>query len=140
MAEINTFKTIPVGSLLILPEGEDQLYLDKIGTLPPAIKQLVTQPRTGAYIRGLAKNFDIPLESAPVIAFAVLRVALGEITLDQLAATLASELHVDAPKAQAVAQDIAKELFTPMAKAQPPETPPAGNIPNLLDLKNLPRN
>lgn len=131
------FQTVPIGSLLDIPEPKRESYINGAVHLPRSVRSMLFSPQTGAYIRGLANSFDIPLESAPLIAFAVLRVALGEITLDQLAASLAPELRVDTQKAQAVAQDIAQELFAPMAKAQPPTT--SGDIPNLLDLKNLPK-
>lgn len=147
------FRSIPIGSLLIVPEEQRGLYVTNVFRLPANTRTMLFSSATGAYIRGLANTFNIPLESAPLIAFLVLRVAIGEIAMDQLAQTLASELSIDPQTAQAMAQDIEKELFAPIAlewnqylsqKQQgsaptAPSAPQAPSIPNLLDLKNLPK-
>lgn len=145
-----SYKTIPVGSLLTIPEEQESFYLGAIKMLPQQLKTLVTSERTGSYIRGVAKILDVSLEKTPPIAFMVLRVVIGEITLAQLGTVLATELQLPTDMAQAMAKDIEKELFGPVmielnqylrskqdglaeAPMEPPERTVSG--PNVLDLR-----
>lgn len=108
------FKTIPAGSILMAPEANDNQGVDQLRSLPSSLQKMLASERTGAYIRGLTKTYDVPLEQAPQIAFMVLQIAVGEKPLGQLGGMLSSELKLANDKAQKMAQEIEKELFGPV--------------------------
>lgn len=80
------------------------------------MQNMLFLPRTAAYIRGLARSNNIPLEQAPRIAFAVMRAAVGDFELAKLAGVLSGELKLANDVAQRLAQDIEKELFIPIMR------------------------
>lgn len=141
---LSSYKTIPIGSLLTISEEQELFYLEAIKMLPQQLKTLVTSERTGAYIRGLAREVRLADEVAARIAFSVLRVVIGEIALAQLEVVLATELRLPTDTAQAMAKDIEKELFGPvmmelnqyLQAKQKPEQASTPDSPNLLDLRN----
>lgn len=149
MATLDAYKTIPVGSILIRPESEDGAFLIQLRRTPPGLLGMITAPRTGAFIRGVAKTHDLSLQHAAVIAYHVLQVAFGTVQASQLTPLLGRELNVDAATSLKIAQEIERELFTPYAqelgqqhmttKSTPPVPPAAGGARNVLDLKNQPR-
>lgn len=108
------FDTVPACSVIQRPEQERLSYIESLQRVPIKLREFLGSPRTGAYIRGLTKTFDVPLEKAPTIAFAVLRVAVGEKPLGQLGGILSAELPLPNDKAQKIAQEIEKELFGPV--------------------------
>lgn len=108
------YESRPIGALLAIPENNALPFLNLIVETPKNVQQMLLSLRTGAYIRGLTKTFDVPLEKAPVIAFAVLRIAVGEKPLGQLGGILSAEVPLPNDKAQKMAQEIEKELFGPV--------------------------
>ena len=116
MATIDHYKSIPSGSILILDSSKQQSYLERFFDVSPALKQLLTAQKTGSFIRGLAKTHQLAPEQAPQIAFAVLRVAVGEVALGKLGTVLSSELKLANDKAQAMAAEIERDLFASVSR------------------------
>lgn len=147
------FKTYPIGAGMAQPaERWDQLSR-LVDHTPQPLLDMVSSPQTAAFIRGVAKTYNLPAEQGITIAYAVLRVALGELKLPQLAQVVAKETGLAQTPATALAQEIEKELFVPVmtelsrvvqppAPRTPPASPPpntaAGGARNVLDLKNKP--
>lgn len=103
-----------MGSLVTIPEEKRLHYIEAINASPKNVGDLLLSLNTGAYLRGLAKSFNVPEEKASVIAFAVVRVAVGELAFSQLAAALVTELSLPTDQAQSMAWEIEKDLFTPI--------------------------
>ncbi len=112
---IAEFKSTPLGSLLLIPDEERQNLLQSFFKVPPSLKRLASSPKTGAYLRGLAKAHNVPEGTSSIIAFAVLEVALGKLSLAQLAATLSSRIRIANDKAQKIAKEIEHDLIGPVA-------------------------
>lgn len=115
MAKIDfDFVSTPAGSIGLQPIEQHELYLQMLGKTPPSIKSMLTALRTGAYIRGLTRIYNIPLEVAPKLAFAILLVGVGAKKMVELPALLSTNLQLANDKAQIIAQEIERELFTPI--------------------------
>jgi len=114
MAKLDIFKTFPVGSVLLRPEAEAEEYLIEVKKLPTALKSLVTSAKTAAYLRGLAKQYNLPLQTAQRLAFGVLRIATGKLPLANLSVLLSGELKLANDKAQQIAAEIERDLFAPV--------------------------
>lgn len=112
--DLYQYTTVPIGSLVLHDLAEADRYMNFLSALTPGLVNIVMSDTVGAFLRGLAKEFGLPNENVPQLAFAVLRVAVGEIELPKLGATLSSELKLPNDKAQAMAKEIEKELFSPV--------------------------
>ncbi len=142
--------TIPSASFLIRPESEDRQYTKAMRILSGSLKKMLSDDKTGAYIRGLAKSFNISDDNVPPISFTVLRVGVGELPLAKVAATLSSELKIPNDAAQKMAAELEHDLFAPvavelnqyLASRKQEQTASSGTTArqagasNVLDLKN----
>lgn len=109
-------QSIPTGSVQLLPdEGVRLSYLQRALETPTALRKLLFTRRTGAYLTGMAKHHRLDPNQTPIIAFIVLRVGLGEIHMAQLSSALSSELKLPNDRAQAIARELEKDLFAPVA-------------------------
>lgn len=141
MTGFDLFESTPTGSLGTIPERDRGRFIDKLMDLPPKVFEVLNLPRTGSYLRGLVKNYRLSEEKSAVVAFAVLRVAIGEKTLAQLASLLSTELKLPNDKAQKMAKEIEKDLFGPVMKELEEYWQKKGDKPedkgarNILDLK-----
>lgn len=144
------FTSYPIGSLLERPAPERTSYMEKIGQLPSPLQDILYSWQTGAYLRGLTKTHNLPLEQATSLAFIVTQISLGEKTLAQLASMLSTQLRVANDKAQQIAKEIERDLFAPLMlelnnyllqKKKTAASPPnvARGVQNVIDLKNQPR-
>lgn len=114
MNSFDFYKSIPVGSLVLFPEKESA-YLDYLVSLPANLTDLVTSSKTGAYIRGLAKAYNLTDGTAPSISFIVLEVIIGELPLTHLAAAFSSRLSLPNDKSNQIASELEHDLFAPVA-------------------------
>lgn len=114
MPAFDNYLSTPIGSLVNRSPEEESRYLDLVGRLPKSLSRMVFSGVTGSFLRGLAKDFGVSPEQSPKLAFAVLQIAVGEVPLAKLGSTLSGELKLPNDKAQAVAREIEKELFTPV--------------------------
>lgn len=144
---LDTYTTVPAGSLAIVPDEKRPEYIQALYSLPKALLESMNAPQTGAFIRGLAKTYNIELEKAPKIAFAILQITLGNNALAQLGSILSTELQIPNDKAQQIAREVEQELFAPIAlelnqylaqKKQVTAAKPTGGARNILDLKASP--
>lgn len=142
-------KTIPLKSMLLRPETEQQKLLEDSFELPKSVRLMIISPNTGSYVRGLTKHHQIPEGTTPKVAFAILQIALGIKQLSQLASMLSSEIQVSNEKAQKMAQEIEKDLFSPIMpelesylakkkKNSKPQSPTEG-MDNVVNLKDNPQ-
>jgi hypothetical protein len=106
--------SIPAITVALAPEQEVSKYLKLLKDLPRDLKKMVTSGTTGAYILGLVKTFDVPVEKAPEVALLVLQIAIGEKTLQGLSDELQQKFGLPEGEAQAMAKDIETELFRPV--------------------------
>lgn len=138
-----TYTSVPVGSLIVLPREKASAYVERVARLPAPLRAILFDPKTGAFVRGLVKNAQLPAAKAQVVAFTLLRIGVGEIHLSQCAETLARELGMEMSKAQAMAREIERELLAPVLVHLSPSarsrnaTPlsSAADLPNVLNLK-----
>lgn len=143
-SDTGLFESTPTGSLTGLEEDRRLAYLEAVMAMPVNLRSLLFSPKTGAYIRGLAREVRLTDEHVARIAFAVLRVVIGEIALAQLEIVLSKELQIANDIGQTMAQDIEKELFGPvmvelnqyLQAKQKPSQPSTPESPNLLDLRD----
>lgn len=113
---MDSFYVLPVGSIYARPEEETSGYLDIIQELPVTIKGMISSTETASYIKGLARTYDIPEESQPSIAFAILEVAMGKKIFAQLPAIISTELQLPTDKAQKMSSEIERDIFHPIKK------------------------
>jgi hypothetical protein len=135
--------TYPINSALDKSDERWAEICELVNIMPDPILDMVSSPRTAAFIRGLAKAHNLNFQQSPVIAYAVLQVAFGEKTLSQLAGLLSSSLKIANDKATIMASEIEKELFAPIMhtynkfmqnrKSQPQQS--LGGATNVLNLK-----
>jgi len=144
MARLDNLKTIPVGSLLTLPQQESDPYFNEIAAMPVKLKTLMTSVNTGAFTRGLAKSYGLPEDKSSIIALGVLRVAVGEKKLEDLSSLLAAEVPLPLNTARKMAAEIEKDLFEPVGdeleqywqeKKETRVPLKTDNVSNVLDLK-----
>ncbi len=110
-----SFASNPLGSLRLVKDPQQrEKYLEGFLAMPFPLARSFDNPAVGAFIRGSAKRFNIPVEQAPQISLAVFRAALGEIPLAKLGVILSAELKLPNDKAQSLAKELEKELFTPI--------------------------
>lgn len=141
--DLISLKTIPIASFLARPEAEDAIYQQKLSSLTPLLLTMVSSPRTGAYIRGLARQFNVQLETAQYISLTVIQICFGDVALSELATTLATRIGILPDQAQAMAKDIEKELFGPvmmelnqyLQAKRATDQQSAADDPNVLDLR-----
>lgn len=112
---ILSVKSIPILSIADASDIEKERFLENFYQLPRVIRQVASSAKTGAYIVGLGKHFQIPLNTTSAISFAVFSILSGEKTLAQLPALLSSKLQISNDKAQAIAKEIEKELIAPVS-------------------------
>ncbi len=146
----------PIASLILVNDDalREQLALKAVQA-PPLVKEIIFSARSASYTEGLSKSHDIPEQKVMIVAFIILRIAIGEIYLSRLAATLSSELQIPNDKAQRIAQELEHDLFAPVAvelnqylAGRKKETqqienkvtgnPRAAGATNVLDLKQQP--
>lgn len=107
------FTSVPIGSLMLIKEGRDSFIESALAT-PPNIQSMAFSPRTGAYIRGLAKTYNLAEDAVGKTAFLVLEVITGHLSLSKLGAAVSSNLRLPNDKAQRISQEIERDLFAPV--------------------------
>jgi hypothetical protein len=111
------YASVPAGSIVTLPETERSAYIQQLLTLPTAARQLMTSNQAGAFTRGLAKSYSLPVERAADIAFTIVKVALGKVSLAELPWALAATLKLPESQAQRMAYEIEQDLLAPIRQA-----------------------
>ena len=114
MINLEDYKNTPFGSMLTRDSNEQKQLLETSFTVPKRIKVLLTSSGTGAYLRGLTKNYRVLAENTPRVAFNVLQIAIGEKTVAQLPSLLSTELELPNDKAQQMAKEIEEDLLAPI--------------------------
>lgn len=105
----------PFGSLILQPEETHDETINNWAKLPEKMRSVTSSARTAAFLIGLSKNYGIETNKLGIVSWAVFLVSLGDLKLSQLAATLSSEVPMPNDKAQAMAVEIERELFAPLA-------------------------
>lgn len=140
------YQSVPINSVSLLPVERRSAYFERLSLLPPSIRKLLFNPQTGAYIRGLGKVYNFPVDQAPLVSLSVLETFLGFKELAQLGAHFSSKLQMPNDRSQQLARDVEKELFSPVmldfnaflaTQKQPMKQPPVGTQ-NVINLKNQP--
>lgn len=149
---MDSFYTIPVGSIYSREKSETEGYIDAIQALPTAIKELISSVNTASYIVGSTRQYSLNEDAQAIVAFAILQIAIGKKTFAQFPAVLSSELQLPMDKAQKMAGEIEKDLFGPVRKEldaflqsqkggatspKMPPTRPVATMRNVLDLKEI---
>ncbi|MEK7500042.1 MAG: hypothetical protein AAB649_05555 [Patescibacteria group bacterium] len=116
--------SIPINSLVIIPDNDRLQYINTVFTLPKKIQDILFSLDTGSAVRGIARSYDIPDELQPSIAFAILEIATGKKTFAQLPSIFSAELGLAPVQAQKMASEIEKDIFGPVKGEFP--TSPAG--------------
>lgn len=147
MTQEEILDSVPLTCLITVTEDKNRLhYIEAALNTPQTISRMLSSPKTGAYIRGLIKTHDLPENTAPLVAFVVLRIAIGELRLNTIKETLVSELNTSPEQAQKIAVELERDLFAPIAQelnqslalsSQSPATrsPHPSGARNVLDLK-----
>jgi hypothetical protein len=140
MDALDTFMTTPFGGMLTLPEVKQNELLELFFQTPASVRKVLASSRTGAYLRGVTKTFNLSLDVTPRLALTVFRIGVGLLPLPQLASVLASDLSVAPQVAQKIALELERELFAPimldLSRAKPSNRPTnTFGARNVLDLK-----
>ncbi len=114
MPELNTYKSTPIGSLITKSNEEGEHYIQKMMSMPPKLVTLLMSSNTGAYVVGLTRAYKLEPSLGSVIAFNILKIVHGDLALDQLSLTLASELQITLENALKMADEIDRDLFLPI--------------------------
>ncbi len=85
--------------------------------LPKEIATTLSDPAFDLYCNGVAKKHDIPEEKYFDLALCTQYVMSGETTPSEYVKELMATLHIDQPKAALIAQEINKDLFSPLKDA-----------------------
>ncbi len=85
--------------------------------LPKEIATTLSDPAFDLYCNGVAKKYDIPEEKYFDLALCTQYVMSGETTPSEYVKELMATLHIDQPKAALIAQEINKDLFSPLKDA-----------------------
>jgi len=110
-------QSVPISSsLLLTPEDRKEIF-NKYAELNPSLRRLLVDPKTGAYIRGLTKEFQLHPAYAPRIALVILRIAVGILDPAKMGATLSTELQLSNDTAQHLARELEKDLISPLSIA-----------------------
>ena len=147
MINFQNYKTVPIGSLVTVDDAVADSYYKRLPNLPASVTDIVLSWKTGAFIRGLTRTYDLPMTTAPAIALTVLRIAFGERKLAELPVLLSSATGIAQDKAGLLAKEIEKELFAPVMldlnaflsslKQRPAQS--TGGATNVLNLKTAPK-
>lgn len=109
------FTSVPINSIMAIPAERRHDYLVAGMSTSDAVRQMLLSPRTGAYLRGLAKSHQLPEKTAVTIAFVVLQAAIGEVPVGKISALLASHLQLPLDRTQKLATELERDLFAPLA-------------------------
>lgn len=113
--DIEAYVSVPIGSLIRRTREEEARYFAEYDTLPEELKQLIKSPKTGAFVRGLLRNYQITVPAAATLAFRILQICFGEKSLMQLPSMLSMDLKLANDKAQKMAAEIERDLLAPVA-------------------------
>lgn len=109
------FNSTPTGrGLLSVPADQRRTYILAIQNMPQTLFKTINSNTSAAFLQGIAKQFKMTSNQTLRLALAVLRIAVGEVSLAKFGAALSSELQLPNDKAQAIAKEIEKELFAPV--------------------------
>src|SRR5688500_15764332 len=114
--DLSLYMSTPAGARLLAPGGERSSYTNERDNLPPSLRNLVTNHRSGAYLRGLGKAFSLSPDQVSQLAFIVLQVCVGKQEFKNMSAVIQQELGVSGAQANNMAADIEKELLAPVRK------------------------
>ncbi len=138
------FNSVPANAMIVVESDKRLAYIEAFSLLPLSIQRLLMSEATGAYIRGLTKVYNLPLEQASAISLIILEVFIGYKELAKLGVVFSSQLGTPNDVAQTLAHDVEKELFAPVMmdfnqflttrKQQPKQMP--GGAQNVINLKN----
>lgn len=81
-------------------------YLDKYNQLPPATKQRFSSPVVLLTIKELEKKYQVSLGAL------VIRILVGEVSNQNLVATLSQEFFLSQDQAQILANDLRRQVFS----------------------------
>lgn len=108
------YQSVPIGSITDRPRGQRLWYWEQIVQMPRSVSSMLMAKQTGAFIRGLARQYKLPVERSTQIALAILRVATGSLPLAKLGTTLSSEMVLSDDIAKQMTTDIERDLFGPV--------------------------
>lgn len=108
------YTSVPFGSIATLPEDRIEFYIILISKLPNKTRAMIYALETGASLRGLAKSYGLPEAKSSIMAFAVVQVAINELSFAQLSSVLSTKLPLPNDKAQRMAKEIEQDLFGPV--------------------------
>lgn len=108
-------ESIPIASIVSRPESEDEWFLSAVNKLPSQLKALASSEKTGAYIRGILKSYDIEQQKIPQFSFIIMQIIIGTKKLSDLGGLLSAELRIANDKAQKMAAELEHDLFAPVA-------------------------
>ena len=111
---ITSLITTPFGSLASIQDDDTRLgYINKTQLVPPSLRGSLYDTKTGAFIRGLGKQYRLSEDATIKLAFLILRIALGEVRLSNLSQSLQKELSLPPDNCSDLAKDIERDIFSP---------------------------
>jgi len=115
MVNIERYVATPLGSTILLDQAASSHCVDQYTQLPSNLRAFASSPKTGSYIMGLIKNFNLPAGTETKIALSLFRILTGDNTFAQLSTVLSSSLKISTSKAETIVAEIEKELIAPIA-------------------------
>lgn len=123
-----------------IEKEEDRLkFLELLGTLPPAVKTLLTSEDTAEKVINAGKTFKIDEFDTEAVSLVIRKIATGEILINDGADLIAKETELSPERAESLFGLIVSEILAPVMenikKVQPtklsqkPIAPPTQNYP-----------
>lgn len=115
MREVDIYRLTPLGSLITRSVAEEEVYLQELDSLPKPLRAFISSLQVAAFLRGTLRVQNLPDTLGPDLAFIVLQIVYGKLPLNQMASKLTTDYQIPVTQAQNIAQEIERELFTPIA-------------------------
>lgn len=112
---ISAYKSTPIGSLHRISDEERLPYIETILETPENVQRIIFSANTGAFFRGICKQFQLAPEIAEEIAFLFTLICIGKIEFHQFAVQLSSRLRISLNQANQISQEIEKEIIAPVS-------------------------
>lgn len=100
----------------LTPELQETIK-EKLASLPPALRQVIDDPKTRERMRAIAEKHELHLDQGVLLENEVTLVMLGLEDVKSFSGNIKRELNVTEEVANAITADVAEEVFLPLREA-----------------------
>ena len=124
---------IPLRVLHTSFASKEEVYLRRFSALPENLRELLTSPRTGAFLFGLMREKNVPISRFDRVMLSVIKVVFGDVGFSDLPFDL-EKAGITKDIGSNMSLEIEKDLFAPvvmeLGKVQKQAERPAGKSEN----------